>query len=43
MLSAEDTAILLAEAAKHHKHPAPGIETIDSAQLPLDPINQAFL
>ena len=32
MLSDEDTAILLAEAAEHHKHPAPGIETIYSAR-----------
>jgi hypothetical protein len=32
MLSDEDTAILLAEAEKNHKHPAPGIETIYSAR-----------
>jgi hypothetical protein len=32
MLSDEDTAILLAAAAKHHKHLAAGIETIYSAR-----------
>ena len=32
LLSDEETAILLAEAAKHRKHPAAGIETIYSAR-----------
>ena len=32
LLSDEETAILLAEAAKHRKHPAVGIETIYSAR-----------
>ena len=32
MLSDEDTAILLAAAARHHKHLAIGIETIYSAR-----------
>jgi hypothetical protein len=32
MLSDKDTAILLAEAAKNHKHPAPGIATNYSAR-----------
>jgi hypothetical protein len=31
-LSDEDTATLIAVAAKHHKHPAAGIETIYSAR-----------
>ena len=32
LLSDEDTATLLAAAAKHHKHPVVGIETIYSAR-----------
>ena len=32
MLSDEDTATLLAAAAKHHNHPVAGIETIYSAR-----------
>jgi hypothetical protein len=32
LLSDEERAILLAEAEKHYKHPAPGIETIYSAR-----------
>ena len=32
LLSDEETAVLLAEAAKHRKHPAAGIETIYSAR-----------
>ena len=32
MLSDEDTAILLAAAAKHHNHPVAGIDTIYSAR-----------
>jgi hypothetical protein len=32
LLSDEETAILLAEAVKHRKHPAAGIETIYSAR-----------
>jgi hypothetical protein len=36
MLSDEDTAILLAAAAKHHNHPVAGIETIYSARYSAD-------
>jgi hypothetical protein len=36
MLSHEDTAILLAAAAKHHQHPVAGIETIYSARYSED-------
>jgi hypothetical protein len=36
VLSGADTATLLAAAAKHHKHPAAGIETIYSARYSVD-------
>jgi hypothetical protein len=36
MLSDEDTATLLAAAAKHHNHPVEGIETIYSARYSHD-------
>ena len=36
MLSDEDTATLLAAAAKHRKHPAAGIERIYSARYSVD-------